>query len=428
MKRKNIIILLAILIFASMITNVSAGPLNLKAPDYAVEGEVITIEIHSNGAVGIEGVDVFFILNETTPIHGQTDVEGKVRYQAQLPGRLNIAAKFLGEMVNKEIYIYEANYGVELTLDGAIEEAIYTDEIANYPFLVKNTGNTTDEIEIVIIDGIGSLNRSSFVLNADTSEEVLLRVSKSTAGRYSTTLIASSKEDPRKFDSITVVTEVMNEPSSDAIDNDGANGGGGGGGVALPSEIKTDSRGKVISTFNEESSDGRARLVIPEGTVALDVNKRPLKRVSISPIQLAGTLYACNLGPDGSEFDPAINLTIDFDSDDISKGETVVVKFWDGAEWIALDTTVDIATNTATAKVSHFSVFALFAEDTKESDYLIPDQETEPGTTERSIFEDTKSEESQTSEEETPAIPWTWLLITLLAVAIVVVVVVSIKK
>ncbi|MDY6965199.1 MAG: hypothetical protein SVM80_04410 [Halobacteriota archaeon] len=172
------------------------------------------------------------------------------------------------------------------------------------------------------------------------------------------------------------------------------------------------------STYTEESSDGKAKFVIPEGTVALDADGEPLKSISISSTQVGGTIYACNLGPNGAKFDPKVSLVFEFDSDDIPEGETVIVKVWDGTEWIALETEVDFSTNTATVEVSHFTVFALFTEK-KGLEEALP---TEDDVTIKEEKSPTTSQATPKievpAEEETPLLPW-FLVVAMIIVILV---------
>ncbi|MDY6959750.1 MAG: hypothetical protein SVK08_11415, partial [Halobacteriota archaeon] len=85
-------------------------------------------------------------------------------------------------------------------------------------------------------------------------------------------------------------------------------------------------------TYTEESSDGKAKLVIPEGTTALGADGEPLKSASIGSTQVGGKIYACNLGPSGATFDQKVTLVFEFDFDDVPAGKTVIVKVWDGTD------------------------------------------------------------------------------------------------
>ena len=140
--------------------------------------------------------------------------------------------------------------------------------------------------------------------------------------------------------------------------------GGGGGGGEMPTSsdgnVPIDDTGTVTTTTTLYSTDGNSKLTIPEGTTVTDAEGGAIDMVTMSSITLGGTIAAYNLGPDGATFDPPILLTFTYNPDLVPEGKTVVMKMYDGSKWIELETTVDTATNTATAKVSHFSIFGLF--------------------------------------------------------------------
>ncbi|MDY6930483.1 MAG: cohesin domain-containing protein [Halobacteriota archaeon] len=196
-------------------------------------------------------------------------------------------------------------------------------------------------------------------------------------------------------------------------------GGVGGGGGFIPSEIDTDSKGRVQVAYSGESSDGKAKLTIPEGTIALDEDGKPLKSISIISTTIGGTIFSCNLGPNGATFDPGITIQITFDPGDIAKGEVVVIKVYDGTEWVILETIVDMTTNTATAKASRFSIFALFDEprpDTTIYTHSFTATATPEPTEDAQI-----PEVSQPPVVEASTIPWVWLMLTMLAIGLIVV-------
>ena len=73
-------------------------------------------------------------------------------------------------------------------------------------------------------------------------------------------------------------------------------------------------------------------------------------------------LLAYNLGPDGATFSPAITLTMKYDPADIPEGvaeEDLIIAYSDGTEWVVVDSVVDTVAKTVTAKVSHFTIFAV---------------------------------------------------------------------
>jgi len=70
--------------------------------------------------------------------------------------------------------------------------------------------------------------------------------------------------------------------------------------------------------------------------------------------------YAYNFGPAGATFSKPVEISITFDSAKFEfEGKTPVIYTYEAGAWKALATTV--AGNKATAKVTHFSTFVLFA-------------------------------------------------------------------
>ncbi|MFC2072482.1 cohesin domain-containing protein [Chloroflexota bacterium] len=124
------------------------------------------------------------------------------------------------------------------------------------------------------------------------------------------------------------------------------------------------------------SEDSTIKLTISQDTRALTKENEPLSEISI--VQLAeppaappesyfiiSLSYA--LEPDGTSFDPPIELTFAYDPSDVPEGiieEDLVIAWWDKAvyEWIKLeDSRVDINAHTITASVDHFTAFTILA-------------------------------------------------------------------
>jgi hypothetical protein len=146
---------------------------------------------------------------------------------------------------------------------------------------------------------------------------------------------------------------------------------GRGGAYRPPVKINVpvDATGKVTSTATL-TTEG-ATLTIPAGIIVKDAEGNPLS-TSIAMLhtpataERVGAITAYNFGPSGTTFSPPIDLVIEYDPADIPAGfseSDLVVRMYDSTAkaWIDLPTTVDTVTHTATAKVSHFSIFALFA-------------------------------------------------------------------
>jgi hypothetical protein len=113
----------------------------------------------------------------------------------------------------------------------------------------------------------------------------------------------------------------------------------------------------------------KATLTIPAGTIVKDAEGNPLS-TSITTLytpttaERIGAITAYEFGPSGTTFVPPIDLVIAYNPADIPAGfseSDLVIRMWDGTAWIDLVTTVDTVAHRATAKVSHFTVFVLFA-------------------------------------------------------------------
>lgn len=205
--------------------------------------------------------------------------------------------------------------------------------------------------------------------------------------------------------------------------NDGVKsggGGGGGGGWAPPKgNLPTDGEGIVKSITTISSSDKTAKLIIPEGVTALDADGKALKSIKIGSTPIGGTIAAYNLGPDGSTFNPYINFTATYDPKDVSEGKVVVIKTFDGSTWVPLETIVNTTTSTATAKISHFTIFALFTEKMittakKPSMTMMSFPEQMPV-----VVPPTEEGGEDKGEEQKPVVPWAIILIAVIVIEII---------
>jgi hypothetical protein len=159
---------------------------------------------------------------------------------------------------------------------------------------------------------------------------------------------------------------------------------GGGGGLA-PSAPDIESNlfgeeadfsinedGEIQETIEATSEDGDLTIVIEEGTIALDEDGEPLDTLEITvdesppdPPEDAHVIgLAYNFGPAGATFDPPLIMTYTLDLDDLPEGiapEDLVIAYWDGDEWVELDSDVDVENSTITieADVDHFTTFAV---------------------------------------------------------------------
>jgi len=213
-------------------------------------------------------------------------------------------------------------------------------------------------------------------------------------------------------------------------------GGGGGGGSGSPvspeppisyeekGSLMTDSNGIMARSVVISAADKVASLFVPSGVKALDANGNPLSEISINPISsstmpavpagavynFAGYVYEAK--PDGATFDPAITLTLDIPEDawnalDLN-GQKLVVKWYNKQtrQWEDVPTTVSWSRKSVTAKISHFSTYALF---------------TEPVTTTTPTDIETPTQPTTPTDEEPPAegLPLTTILIVIVVIAII---------
>ncbi len=138
------------------------------------------------------------------------------------------------------------------------------------------------------------------------------------------------------------------------------------------SSFRIDKDGEVQKTVEATSKDGNLTITIPEGTIALDEEGEPLESLEIAvdetppdPPEDAHVIgLAYDFGPAGATFDPPITMTYTLDLDDLPEGvapEDLVIAYWDGDEWVELDSEVDIENSTITiiADVEHFTTFAV---------------------------------------------------------------------
>ena len=229
----------------------------------------------------------------------------------------------------------------------------------------------------------------------NTNLNVPIDTSSSGEWNYTIYFNDSVGEDGTPDTVIITIQESSSSQSDGALG--GSGGGGGGGGGSLSSGIETDSKGKVLSNYTKESQDGKARIVIPEGTIALGSDGKPLESVKITLTTLGGTLASYNIGPDDATFSPPVELEIKYDSS-IGKNKDLKIKMFKDGKWNVLETTVDTKTNTAIAKVPHFTVFALVAEDIGKST---------AGETEKPVETSTPppKEPDSTPDKKTPK-PW----------------------
>ena len=185
----------------------------------------------------------------------------------------------------------------------------------------------------------------------------------------------------------------------------GGGGGGGGGGIYIqipepkpratprptprptptpvptPTPIvlelsgSTDGSGALTEDLELILDEGTCIVEVTAGTTAQTADGGLLEAIEILPVEdppsdpgnanVLGLAY--DFGPNGAVFDQPITITLEYDPSLIPAGvpeEDLVIAYYDTTtgSWIELECDVDPVTNTITAYVEHFTVFAVMAD------------------------------------------------------------------
>ena len=244
---------------------------------------------------------------------------------------------------------------------------------------------TSPTISASYSDAVSGINTATATIRVDSTN----RTSSGTVTASSISYAASGLTVGTHSVTVTVSDKAGNEATRSwvfQVDTGGGGGGGGGGGsgggfdqveaslFGETTEIDIDSDGVIQEAVEATSEDGNLTIIIEEGTVALDEVGEPLETLEVevdeSPpappanTQVIGLAY--DFGPDRATFDPPLTLTFEYEESEIpddANEDDLVIAYWDeeAEEWVELDCTVDPVTNTITAEVSHFTVFAIIA-------------------------------------------------------------------
>jgi hypothetical protein len=133
-----------------------------------------------------------------------------------------------------------------------------------------------------------------------------------------------------------------------------------------------DSTGALTGGVQLRTGDGQGSLVIPPGTRLRETGGDNLKLISAVPISTLpapsedlALIKGYVLGPDGAIFDPALTLTINYADIALPVGGNeadMYLAYYDGRQWVPLDSRVDTESRTVSAQISHFSQYALLME------------------------------------------------------------------
>jgi hypothetical protein len=171
----------------------------------------------------------------------------------------------------------------------------------------------------------------------------------------------------------------------------GGGGGGGGGGAPPPGVTKVisemSSKGKFRSDVTCKSEDECIELFIAKDTIAKRLKGGPLYVIKIleaedpppAPEQTNFIVLVYDFSPEGTTFDPSVDLTIKYDESLLTEGvneNNLIIAIWDkdASQWVELESTVDPESNTVTTKIDHFTEFTILAHTRPaafETSYLI---------------------------------------------------------
>ena len=156
-------------------------------------------------------------------------------------------------------------------------------------------------------------------------------------------------------------------------------GGGLGGGMSSatlkPVGFSTDT---VLSLGSDGILGEAAQLKTTDGKITLDIGAKTkllsqagntLSVLTVGPLASPASVpegnvlvIAYELGPEGATFDPALTLTLKYGTlPESADPASIRIAYWSGSAWVSLPGTVDTANGTVSAKISHFSQYALIA-------------------------------------------------------------------
>jgi hypothetical protein len=137
--------------------------------------------------------------------------------------------------------------------------------------------------------------------------------------------------------------------------------------------LDTSTDGVVLEAVTVRTVDETCVVAIQQSTIARGADGNPLGEITVARVDLTGVpatppgttvAIVLDCGPDGATFDPPVTLTCTLSSEEwaqIGEGTTPKIICYNPATkaWQDVPATVDPTTRTVTARVSHFSIYAL---------------------------------------------------------------------
>ncbi|MBI4303260.1 MAG: DUF4399 domain-containing protein, partial [Chloroflexi bacterium] len=247
----------------------------------------------------------------------------------------------------------------------------------NQVVLTWNDSTNETSYRVERATGAGAFGIVAPSLSANSTSYTDTTVQPSTAYQFRVVAVNAAGESIGGPISVTTPAAPLPPPPPSG----GGGGGGGGGGPSLTSLSLSGLEGDTTpsvnfiaateSAFKIHSTDGKVTIDIASGTVMRQPSGSPLNSMSLTapattPSAPPGNaiVLAQEFGPNGATFGPAITLTLAYSESALPSGASesqLVIAYWDGSQWVTLPTTVNAEANTVSAKVEHFTAFAIMA-------------------------------------------------------------------
>ena len=202
---------------------------------------------------------------------------------------------------------------------------------------------------------------------------------------------STDKNPTHKYTAVGIYTVALTATNSKGSDTETKSSyitvtsGGGTGQYSVSLNIlgktstgQINSTGKLLRVINVTSTNGAVSIRIANGTFCLGNDGGRLGTISVNNVGNGTNLSApenqhiiaaYKLTPSGATFTPGLDLTLSYEEDELPEGVSekgLYIAYYDdtGGKWNTLQSQVNTGENTATAKVKHFTTFALIGKAT----------------------------------------------------------------
>ncbi len=282
-----------------------------------------------------------------------------------------VTADSSGENIGAVLINKDATYTGDMTLNlttlgtGSLEDVkLYANGDTNVEKLIGN---------VYITPGYGKYG------SATNTNTVQVATTGLVAGNYYLYMFTENNGNTTLYNQVAISLAAVT-PTPTPVPTQSGGGSSGGGGHSVPTYegsgvLSTSSSGVVTKSISVVTSDNTAKLTLSAGVQALDANGNPvtditIERITDAPAAPAGAVfsisgYAYECGPAGATFNPGITLTATISEADwnkmIADGQVPTFRWYNTETntWEEITTTVNVATRTVTATVTHFSTFAV---------------------------------------------------------------------